>query len=444
MVSSFTAGVVLRVCLIVAGAAGFGWSLTHAGYMMTGTLSAVIAVIATVSLVSFAHGTNRDIAQLIGALRHQDLGLGFTQGFADAGHESLRRELSGLMAQLRAQAETTTADNQFLLHLVDQVPIPLMALQPDGRIELLNKAARRLLSLHKGNALAALAGYGHDFVDAIANLPPGTSAAVELDLDGARQRAVVTVTEIISEGQPERLVALLNIQSELDLVQLTAWRDLVRVLTHEIMNSMTPITSLARTAADLAGQVANPGNPQSIDLRDAVETVARRSDGVMRFVQSYRQVSRVPAPERQTILLASRLTEIERLLRSQWPAQGLRLTHEVEPAELQVDVDPALFDQVLINLLRNAADAAMNYSAAPEVFVRARASRIGRVVIDIDDNGAGVPADQRNEVFLPFYTTKADGTGVGLSVVRQIMLAHGGSVSVSESAMGGARFTLVI
>jgi nitrogen fixation/metabolism regulation signal transduction histidine kinase len=319
-----------------------------------------------------------------------------------------------------------------------------MALQPDGRIELLNKAARRLLSLHKGNALAALAGYGHDFVDAIANLPPGTSAAVELDLDGARQRAVVTVTEIISEGQPERLVALLNIQSELDLVQLTAWRDLVRVLTHEIMNSMTPITSLARTAADLAGQVANPGNPQSIDLRDAVETVARRSDGVMRFVQSYRQVSRVPAPERQTILLASRLTEIERLLRSQWPAQGLRLTHEVEPAELQVDVDPALFDQVLINLLRNAADAAMNYSAAPEVFVRARASRIGRVVIDIDDNGAGVPADQRNEVFLPFYTTKADGTGVGLSVVRQIMLAHGGSVSVSESAMGGARFTLVI
>lgn len=444
MVSSFTAGVVLRVCLIVAGAAGFGWSLTHAGYMMTGTLSAVIAVIATVSLVSFAHGTNRDIARLIGALRHQDLGLGFTQGFADAGHESLRRELSGLMAQLRAQAETTTADNQFLLHLVDQVPIPLMALQPDGRIELLNKAARRLLSLHKGNALAALAGYGHDFVDAIANLPPGTSAAVELDLDGARQRAVVTVTEIISEGQPERLVALLNIQSELDLVQLTAWRDLVRVLTHEIMNSMTPITSLARTAADLAGQVANPGNPQSIDLRDAVETVARRSDGVMRFVQSYRQVSRVPAPERQTILLASRLTEIERLLRSQWPAQGLRLTHEVEPAELQVDVDPALFDQVLINLLRNAADAAMNYSAAPEVFVRARASRIGRVVIDIDDNGAGVPADQRNEVFLPFYTTKADGTGVGLSVVRQIMLAHGGSVSVSESAMGGARFTLVI
>jgi nitrogen fixation/metabolism regulation signal transduction histidine kinase len=412
--------------------------------MMTGTLSAVIAVIATVSLVSFAHGTNRDIARLIGALRHQDLGLGFTQGFADAGHESLRRELSGLMAQLRAQAETTTADNQFLLHLVDQVPIPLMALQPDGRIELLNKAARRLLSLHKGNALAALAGYGHDFVDAIANLPPGTSAAVELDLDGARQRAVVTVTEIISEGQPERLVALLNIQSELDLVQLTAWRDLVRVLTHEIMNSMTPITSLARTAADLAGQVANPGNPQSIDLRDAVETVARRSDGVMRFVQSYRQVSRVPAPERQTILLASRLTEIERLLRSQWPAQGLRLTHEVEPAELQVDVDPALFDQVLINLLRNAADAAMNYSAAPEVFVRARASRIGRVVIDIDDNGAGVPADQRNEVFLPFYTTKADGTGVGLSVVRQIMLAHGGSVSVSESAMGGARFTLVI
>ena len=207
-----------------------------------------------------------------------------------------------------------------------------------------------------------------------------------------------------------------DIQSELDIAQLHAWQDLVKVLTHEIMNSITPVASLAKTTVDLVAdckQKADAYPELSEDLQDiseAVETVARRSDGLIQFVCSYRQLTQLPSPNKNKV--------------------------NVEPSELEVTVDKDMLEQVFLNLLQNAEHAVEN-CISPKVSLNAFLNKRGHVVIEVSDNGKGIPDEIGNKIFVPFYTTKQQGSGVGLALTRQIMLAHGGAIKYEVKEAGG-------
>jgi len=245
-------------------------------------------------------------------------------------------------------------------------------------------------------------------------------------------------------GGMVRVVAVQPIQGELNAVEIAAQSDLVRVLTHEIMNSITPVTSLAQTAAALMKGLDKGADPIVADARAAVETLARRADGVMHFVESYRQISRTPEVRRRLFEVLPWARELESLFRAGDAPPGVALTVEVSPEGLTLDADPDLLCQVLINLLRNAAEAAAGHSASPSVIMRFQRMAHGRVQIEVSDNGPGVPESLRQDVFLPFFTTKAKGTGVGLSLARQIVLAHRGSIALAGSESGGALFRILI
>jgi signal transduction histidine kinase len=240
------------------------------------------------------------------------------------------------------------------------------------------------------------------------------------------------------------VVAVQPIQGELNAVEIAAQSDLVRVLTHEIMNSMTPVTSLARTAADLMKEVDDGAHPDIADARAAVETLARRADGVMHFVESYRQISRTPVVRRRVFEVAPWARELKSLFRASDSCAGVALSCSVTPETLTIDVDPDLMSQVLINLLRNAAEAAAGHAEAPAVSLSFSLIPGGRVQIEVADNGPGVPEDLRQDVFLPFFTTKAKGTGVGLSLARQVVLAHRGSIGLGQGDGGGALFRIIV
>jgi len=243
------------------------------------------------------------------------------------------------------------------------------------------------------------------------------------------------------------LISLQDIQTELDATEAEAWQDLVRVLTHEIMNSITPVTSLAATAAELTDGVRKrAGRDEALaedleDLHDAVTTVARRADSLNQFVESYRQITRLAPPEKKRVSVAGLLESAAKLARAEWGEQGARLDVEIEPPGLDVNADPDLLEPVLLNLLRNAWQATDGIDA-PGVRLTARLNRRGRVVIEVTDNGPGVPEDLRTRVFVPFFTTKPGGSGVGLALARQVMTAHGGFIRVDDAPGGGARFTL--
>jgi signal transduction histidine kinase len=243
-------------------------------------------------------------------------------------------------------------------------------------------------------------------------------------------------------GRPLAIVAVQPIQQELSAVELAAQADLVRVLTHEIMNSMTPVVSLAESAARLMGEVAH-GDPAIDDARMAVETLARRASGIMHFVESYRAFSRVPVVERRRFAAAPWAEELRRLFAASDAGRNVPLELAVEPADIMIDADPDLLAQVVINLLKNGAEAARDHTPMPQVALAVGLLPGGRTIVSVSDNGPGIAPALADEIFLPFFTTKAGGTGVGLSLGRRIMTAHGGTIALT-AADQGARFEIVI
>jgi signal transduction histidine kinase len=239
-------------------------------------------------------------------------------------------------------------------------------------------------------------------------------------------------------------VAVQPIQGELNAVEIAAQSDLIRVLTHEIMNSMTPVTSLAQSAAALMAEADKGQDPDVSDARAAVERLARRAEGVMHFVESYRQISRTPEVRRRQFQVLPWARDLDALFLATDKAAGIDFKLIVKSNDLMIDVDPDLMCQVIINLLRNAADAAKGHAGKPEVTMTFSGMRGGRIQIDVADNGPGVPESVAQDVFLPFFTTKANGTGVGLSLARQVVLAHGGSIALLKSESGGALFRIVV
>ncbi|MEO1575577.1 MAG: ATP-binding protein, partial [Pseudomonadota bacterium] len=231
----------------------------------------------------------------------------------------------------------------------------------------------------------------------------------------------------------ERLYSVENLSGELTARESSAWRNLLRVLTHEIMNTLTPVTSLAETCSDmLKKQNADP------DIRDAVGTIARRSGGLMNFVSRYRELMKMPKPRMEDLSVLEVANSAVTLMRDQLTA--IDVSVDVTPASLNVRADRALLDQVLLNLLRNAADALVG-AEAPRIDIRGRLDH-GRVLLQVCDNGAGMPEHVLDQVFVPFFTTKREGSGIGMSLSRQIMTAHGGDIAV-RSDDGGTVVSLV-
>lgn len=434
----FEVGLALRIAVLLAAGAALAWAINRPGLYATTLLAGLVTGAALAELWLFLRRTNLAVARFVVALTHGDFTQGFSGEGVGGGFDALGASLDAAIARLRHERSDTQDENRFLAALIDDVPSPLLSIDDEGHISLLNKAARRLLG-QRPDATS----HGDNFAADIAALRPGERGSTRLVIGGVPTAALLSMAEVRLARRPSlRIVSVQPIQTELDQAELAAQTDLVRVLTHEIMNSMTPVTSLSATAAKLIAEADTGDNPAITDARHAIETVARRSEGVMHFVRTYRQLTRPPELRRARIELAALFAELDRLFTSDWPA--IRLAISVDPAGLAVDADPDLVAQVLINLLRNAAEAAMSTLEIPQVSLTATALKGGRTAIDVIDNGPGIPEALRQDVFLPFFSTKAEGTGVGLSLARQIALAHGGALTCEPVAPHGTRFRLLL
>ena len=437
----FEIGLVLRIGVLLLAGAALARAITRPGLYATTLLAGLVTGAALAELWLFLRRTNLAVARFVEALDHGDFTQGFTAMGAGGGFDALGASLDAAVVRLRRERAAGQDESRYLGALVDDVPSPLLSIDGDGRVTLINKAARRLL-VGAGARLGDLAAFGPGFVADIAALQPGGRRSTRLLVAGVPTAALLSMAEVRQTGgAPVRIVSVQPIQQELDRAELAAQTDLVRVLTHEIMNSMTPVTSLSATAAALIAAADKGGDPAISDARAAIETVARRSEGVMHFVRTYRQLTRPPELRRRRVEVAGLFAELKRLFQSDWPAIDLRVA--IDSPGLAIDADPDLLAQLLINLLRNAAEAATTGNA-PRVALAAAALKGGRIAIDVTDNGPGIPDDMRQDIFLPFFSTKAEGTGVGLSLARQIALAHDGALACEPVPGGGTCFRLTL
>jgi two-component system nitrogen regulation sensor histidine kinase NtrY len=434
MASSLAAPLALRLAAVLAAVTTAGWLLASPHLRVLPLLVLAIAVGLAVELVYFVRAGQRRMARAVAAWSAAD--------FADtaAAGDELSATLGQVSRRLRDRQRGGEQERRTLAAIVSHAPVPLLAI--DGaRVELLNHAARRLLGSAEVTTLDALAGLGPGFVQGLVETPPGERRLVRADVDGSRQYLLVAPAELTADGRTRRLVSLQGIQGELDARTIEAWLEMARVLAHEIMSSLTPIVSLTATAAERLAEI--DGGEALADAREAVATVARRSDGLMHFVRRYRELAALPPPDRHPVDAAELVRGVASLLRAELTAQGIGLEVDAPAAAVMVQADRALVEQALINLVRNAADACRGRDPAT-VWLRLAVTRAGRTALEVADSGPGVPAELLPSIFVPFFTTKRGGSGIGLSLAQHVAHAHGGAITVGERPGGGALFALIL
>lgn len=445
--SRFAAQLAIRLTALFAVLAALAVVLVETDFVAVALLLAVAAIAQAWLVVRYVNRTNAELTRFLEAIRYDDFSQSFSIGDLGKSFSELTAAFEDVMRRFRETRSDREVQRRYLETLVEHVPIAIIAVREDGGVSMLNNAARRLLDAAGELTIDELVRYGAAFQQDVRQSGAGDRRLTRTELDGVQRQLVLSTTQVTLGGSTRRLIALQDIQSELDATELSAWQDMVRVLSHEIGNSITPIASLARTAddmvVDLRRTIDGDGEAADLlsDIHDAVDTITRRSEGLVQFVKSYRELTRLPPPKKRQIALASYFARLERLLAAEWADRGVTM-HIGAPAEgLTIAADESLLDQAILNVVRNAADAAAA-ADAPQVWLTARLSERGRPIIEIADNGAGLDEELAEKIFLPFFTTKPHGSGIGLSLARQVMLMHRGAITARPREGGGALFQL--
>lgn len=389
-----------------------------------------VVVLQVVGLLRSVESHVRTLEEFFAAVDYEDFTRRFISGDVDEELKSAYNKILERFAEARADRE---AQANYLETVVRHVPVPLISADADGALQLVNNPARRLTGLPGLDHIDDLAELDDQLPALLRAIDPGRTRLLQTRLHGLAMELRVAVSEIRFDGATQRLYSIENLSGELTARESSAWRNLIRVLTHEIMNTLTPVTSLAHTSQSLLEQA-----DVDVEIREAIETIARRSEGLMRFVSRYRELLKVPDPQFADVNVASALSVVVTLLGDALGSVAVRV--HVHPESLSVQADPDLLDQVLVNLIKNATDALAGVDA-PALELEGRLDR-GRVLIRVADNGAGISETDLDQIFVPFFTTKRDGSGIGLSLSRQIMIAHGGDMTITSESGRGTQVSL--
>lgn len=432
----FVLGLAMRVAMLLAALVAAIAAFQADGLAAVRVVAAAAAALSVLWLWSFASRSAVATARFVEALELGDL---TTRTDEREGHfGTLARALNGAIAALRAERDRDRATTRYTEALLDDMPVALLVI--DGAVVTpANKLARALFrgEIH-GVPAAAFEPYGATFAKRLADPAADGEETLLLRLGDRQQQAIVRFGGVDRLGGRLRVVTIQPAQAAFDAIEMAAQTDLVRVLTHEILNSLTPVGSLAETATRLLDE-AEQRDPDLADAALAVRTLARRTAGLERFVESYRAVARPPEIVRQRFLARPWLDELLRLVAP--ISEGVEIKSEVTPDDATLDADPDLLAQAVINLLKNAVEAAGHSDRAPSVVIALRTTD-GAATIDVSDNGPGVKPQLHRDIFLPFFTTRSRGTGIGLNLARQIAIGHGGSIDVYGNTPIGARFVI--
>ncbi len=451
----FNLRVILHVTGILLTILVLSWCLLNTAYyatMLTLTLLLGLQIFALLRYISL---TNRELSRFLSAVKYADFSQSFRNRLPHTSFQQLGEAFDGVIERFRNERSDKESQAAYLQAFVQQLPIAVLALADDGRILVSNQAFLKFLGRGECRDLDTFRQADAALADAIENLAPGRDQVLKVTRPEGTLLLKVSCTHMRVRGQAQKLVSFMDIRGELENRELEAWQNLIRVMTHEIMNSITPITSLSDTVRQNVTDAktmleANKGCLEDSagdamerleDAANAAATIGNRGQGLMRFVQSYRTLSRLPTPRPRLFPVRQLLEGIAKLMAEQAEAKQAVIHVRCKPETLELHADPELLEQALINLVRNAFEA-MSDTASPVLTLEAEMKPFGAVSISVSDNGCGIEAANLEQIFVPFFTTKRGGNGIGMTIVRQIVKLNGGDISVHSRPGNGTRVTL--
>ena len=441
---NFRLNILIRV-LLLAGLSlllAFVWIGTD--FIVVTFLCGVMVLLATLELIAYLERSHRDLSGFLASIKHDDYSMTFTTSQRGRSFDRLYLELNQITDQFQQIRAEKEMQYQYLQTIVEHVEVGLLCYdQASGEVLLMNKALQRMLRRPYVQHINGFRYLGDTFNGVLNRIKPGERELVKLRTENELLQLAVRATEFKLQQDPFLLVSFQNIRGELEARDLEAWQQLIRILTHEIMNSVTPVVSLTGTLQEMFDDEEALEDPELLtDAREGLSAIKNRGLGLIRFTEAYRDLTRLPEPEIEEVSAKELIHRVLTLFKPKFAQEEVECQVHESSQDLRLQVDPQLIEQVLINLLKNAIEALEDVT---DPLISVSYGRDGsRVMMAIQDNGPGISEEVLDRIFVPFYTTKSSGSGIGLSLSRQIMQKHKGSLSVNSSLGKGTTFILTL
>jgi nitrogen fixation/metabolism regulation signal transduction histidine kinase len=445
---NFRLNIVARVSLLTVLLLGLVWSFTATRWEVTPIALGIIAVVVMVELIYYVELSNRKLQSFLSFIDHHDFSthsINNAMGKSFSELSDTYQLITGAFQQLNAEKE---ASSQYLASVVEHINVALLCLNADGEVTLMNRQAKLLFHTPYLPNVVALKELDQDLPQIIQQLAHGEQRLVSIDIANENLQLAVHASHFQLLEKNYKLVSFQNIRDELEQQEISSWQKLIRVLTHEIMNSVTPIISLSGALKEKL--VPNEENEQAMiklteedlsDLQNSICSIESRSKGLSHFVQAYRRLTAIPSPNMSPVRINKLVDNVRTLLLPELEKRAIALEITGKTDELTINVDAQQIEQVLINLIKNAMEALVDIHN-PLIRLHAEAGDRDTVLLQLIDNGPGIASEYIDQIFVPFFTTKHNGTGVGLNISRQIMIQNKGALSVNSAPGKGSIFLL--
>ncbi len=439
--------IIIRVVLISATATGVGWLWASGGSGILIFALIIAGILLVFNLISFLNGTNRKMSYFLEAVQNNDSTLKFPEDIRNKPIRELYQGLNKVNEQIQQLKIESQQREQYFQTLLEHIATGIITYNSKGFVLHANSFARKLLGMDVLTHISQIDRINRTLFQTMQNIRPFDQKLVALTNERGTIELSLKASSIKTTTDELILLSIQDIRSELDEKELDSWMKLIRVLMHEIMNSIAPITSLAESLSKFYTKEGREVLPAEIDEKTIAMTVRglnvinEQGNGLMYFVESYRKLTRLPKPEKKLFKVEDLVTRVKMLYLSLENSDLVKLSVAINPPDLELLADENLISQVLLNLLKNALEA---ISKSPDARIQliARISEKNRPEILVIDNGPGIPEEIIEQIFVPFFTTRENGSGIGLSLSRQIMRLHGGSLQVRSVPGKETVFTL--
>lgn len=437
---NFRINIVARVLVLVLLVAGLEYCLSRTEWVVTPVIITAAIVMAVAELISHIEKTNREFTNFLHSIKDADFTIYNTSDKRGKTFSDFKAALNIITGELQHIKIEKEAQFIFLQSVVEHLSIAILCFDATGEIMLINDAARQLLGMQ---FLKNIKQADQVLYACLTSEPGLKEPLVEIKINGEDVKLSIRSSMFTIQGVAHTLLSLQNIRREIENTELQAWEQLLRVLTHEIMNSVTPISSLSASLkgkADALQQTSEDYADQLDDLSLGLDVIARRSAALISFVNLYKSMTLLPSPTFRDVAVKDLFDRVLKLKHRELQERNVAIFIKTYNEQMALKIDEGLVEQVLINIINNAVDALASIPSASITFCAF--VKDNRKVIQVSDNGTGIDSDHIDKIFVPFFTTKNKGSGIGLSLSKQIMSVHSGSISATSLSGSGTTFTL--